>query len=264
MTILRRAFCKMRAAFTFLCALPLLATAPAGEAIASQASSMVPLSGDFDLFVGGAKAAELRIEGSISDGRYRAAAKITTAGVVGTFYTASIDARVEGSVAGGAPGAAELSPERFNSVSLNPRKDRRVEMRYAAGAPTVLAEPAYSEKPWQLEPGEQRGLLDPVTALMAGLSPGPRQALCDRHIDIFDARRHYAVTFKPAGEPDAEGEIVCEAEYRRVAGYKPKMLAKPPFPFTAVFRQRPDGLWALERVMGETPIGAAVLRRRKG
>lgn len=224
-----------------------------------------PIEGLFDLYIGGLRAAEMTVTASFKEGRYKAAARIATAGMIGGVFKASIDAAVEGRLIG-EPFVTDrpwFEPERYRSESLNPRQDRRVAMDFLAGAPSVSAEPAYDPRPWELDPSSQEDSLDPISGIVAGLSPASRGTLCNREIVIFDARRRYAVRLDAPSTRNSDGEIICEAEYRRVAGFKPKLLKRPPFPFRTVFLERADGLWAFERAMGETPIGTAVLRRRR-
>lgn len=225
------------------------------RAAALDAKTEPALSGLFKLSIGGVKAGEVRIDGTTREGRYRIAASIGTAGVVRTFYKAGIDAEVEG-----AADEAGLAPQRFQSRSFDPDKTRNVEMRYADGAPAVAAEPAYDPKPWELDPATQTGTLDPLSAALTAFAPRPAGELCDRTVRIFDARRLFAVSLEAESRPQ-RGVITCEAAYVRLGGFKPKMLAKPPFPFRVEFVERTDGLWEIERAVGPTPVGQAVLAR---
>ncbi|MEL6767776.1 MAG: DUF3108 domain-containing protein [Pseudomonadota bacterium] len=228
----------------------------------------VPLNGDFELFLGGLKAADLMVTSSFAGEDYRARARVATAGMVATLYEASIDVRVEGSVIPSAADASlggllALAPRHFRSESINPRQPRQVEMRYVDGAPEVRAEPDYDDKPWAIDPADQAGKLDPVSAIIAGLGPSTAALLCNRRVEIFDARRHFAIALGEARAPDASGEIRCDGEYIRLSGFKPNQMAKPNIEVDVFFRPRGDGLWELERIIGETPVGTAVIRRRR-
>lgn len=228
----------------------------------------VPLNGDFELFLGGLKAANLTVTSSFAGEDYRARARVATAGMVATLYEASIDVRVEGSVLPASAqaelgGLLALAPRHFRSESVNPRQPRQVEMRYVDGAPQVRAEPDYDDKPWAIDPADQAGRLDPVSAILAGLRPSTAAHLCNRRVEIFDARRHFAIALGEASAPDASGEIRCDGAYIRLSGFKPKQMAKPDIEVDVFFRPRGDGLWELERIMGDTPVGTAVIRRRR-
>lgn len=247
-----------------LAALALTAAASLpGRISASAVGEEARLSGVFLLSIGGVKAGEISIDGTLGPAGYRIEATVGTAGVLGSFYEAGIDAEVEGAAKGVDPLSATLSPALFRSRSFDPKKTRHVEMRYSAGAPMVSAEPAYRKKPWQLDPARQVGTLDPLSAALSAFVPRPAAALCDRTVRIFDARRLFAIKLEAASKPSADGVITCEAEYKRLGGFKPKMLNKPPFPFRVEFTERPDGLWQIDRALGETPVGRAVLSRKK-
>ncbi|MEM0942488.1 MAG: DUF3108 domain-containing protein [Pseudomonadota bacterium] len=213
------------------------------------------LSAVFDIYLGGLKIAEMAVNAEFAPETYRADAVLETKGVVGAFYRASFEAQSEGAVAGEA-----LAPARFAANSRDSRKSQYVEMRYQGGAPSALtAEPAFVPKPWEVEPTEQRAA-DPLSAAIGALVKQPAGGLCARDVEIYDGRRRYKIVL---GTPEArEGGIYCPALYRRVAGFKPKMMAKPDYPFGFWFSEMADGSFQILRAMGETPIGTAVIKRR--
>lgn len=262
-TALRRAYRPVLAASLAVALGLAVALSGQGRTVAASAGDGTRLDGVFTLSIGGLRAGEIVFEGVLEPGQYRVSARLGTAGMVRSFYEAGIEAEVEGATRGVDAVSAELAPALFRSESFDPEKRRKVEMRYSAGAPAVRAEPAYDERPWQLDPATQTGTLDPLSAVLTAFVPRPARALCDRSVRIFDARRLFAVTLEEASKPSEQGVIVCEAEYRRLGGFKPKMLAKPPFPFRVEFTERPDGLWQFDRAIGQTPVGTAVLARKK-
>ncbi|MEL7138661.1 MAG: DUF3108 domain-containing protein [Pseudomonadota bacterium] len=248
--------------------LTLGATADSRSSEIAVSRAPAALNGEFELFIGGLKAADLSVTSSFAGDDYRARATVTTSGMVSTLYDASIDVQVEGDLLSttsgkAAEGLLPLAPRLFRSDSVNPRQPRQVEMRYQDGAPVVRAEPDYDDKPWAIDPADQVGRLDPVSAIIAGLGPSEGRALCNRRVEIFDARRHFAIELGEPTQPDAAGEVRCEGEYIRLSGFKPKHLAKPNIEVDVFFRPRADGLWELERIMGDTPVGTAVIRRRR-
>ncbi len=141
------------------------------------------------------------------------------------------------------------------------RKTQNVEMTYSGAAPAaVSAEPAFDPKPWQIEPTEQSGTLDPISGALTAMAPAPVGTICNRSVEIYDGRRRYALDL---GAPEADGErIRCPAHYRRVAGYKPKEL-KETIDFSVWFEERPDGLAHVVRMAGESALGLAVVLLRE-
>ena len=226
-----------------------------GEAAAPD---MKPLSTIYDFYLGGVKAGELTVDAQVEGETYRAQSNLRTAGVVGMVYKASFEAETEGRLEG-----QRLVPDRFAANSRMKKKEQYVEMTYANDAPAdVKAEPAFRERPWEIDPGEQSGTLDPISAALIGLAPVPTGEICNKTVEIFDGRRRYAIDL---GAPSPDGErIRCPAKYRRIAGFKPKMMKKQAeFPFDVWFVERPDGLAHFIRAAGESMFGVAVILLRE-
>ena len=237
-------------------ALALPAVGGAAELAPEGATMHRPMSTIYDLYLGGIRAGELAIESAFRDGRYSATSVLRTAGVVGALLQASFEAETEGRL-----GEDGLEPMRFRADSRMYSDAQTVEMTYDGRVPaTVDAEPPFDPKPWQIEPGDQAGTLDPISAALTALAPAPVDAICDRSVEIYDGRRRYAVDL---GEPEVDGDrIVCPARYRRVAGYKPKELAET-IEFDVWFETRPDGLAHVVRAAGESGLGLAVVLLRE-
>ena len=211
----------------------------------------------YDFYLGGIKAGELAIDADMQGDRYHATSILKTAGIVGFVYKASFEAETEGLLT---PDGFE--PVRFQADSRMRKKEQRVEMRYANNAPReVLAQPKFDPRPWQVDPTQQVGALDPITAAISALAPMPKADICNRTVEIFDGRRRYAIDL---GSPVKDGKrIKCKAMYRRIAGFKPKMMKKrPKFPFNIWYEERADGLAHVVRGAGDSMFGLAVILLR--
>lgn len=210
----------------------------------------------YDIYLGGIWLADMRIEAEIGRIGYRARANLKTKGLVKAFYKAGFSAQTTGKARG-----IGLIPDRFAADSYDSRKRQAVEIIYGFGTPTrLVADPPFKPKPWEVDPLAQTGAADPLTAALSALAPEPGVAPCGRKVAVFDGRKRYAVKL---GKPEARrGMLKCEAEYRRVAGFKPKQMKKPGFPFALWFRENGDGGYEFLRAMGETPLGTAVIRLR--
>ncbi len=237
-------------------ALAMLLISASSAAPAPSVTLHRPLSTVYDLYLGGILAGELAISADVEGDRYHASSVMRTAGIVGAIYAASFEAETEGRMA-----AQGLEPQRFEAVGRMYRKTQNVEMTYRDAAPeAVHAEPAFDPKPWQIEPTEQSGTLDPISGALTAMAPAPAGTICNRSVEIFDGRRRYALDL---GKPQADGErIRCAAHYRRVAGYKPKEL-KETIDFSVWFEERADGLAHLVRAAGDSLIGLAVVLLRE-
>lgn len=211
----------------------------------------------YDLYLGGIKAGEMVIGVWVGADSYRGEAALQTAGVAALLYKASFTAEIAGAVEAG-----HLTPGRFAAQSAMSDKDQFVEMLFSAGAPaTVNAEPAFIPKPWEIDPAAQFGTLDPISAAITALAPRPPEEICNRTEEIFDGRRRYAVELGPP-EPH-QGRIRCHATYRRIAGFKPKLMNRQTeFPFDVWYEVKPDGLAHLKRAAGESIFGLAVILAR--
>ena len=211
----------------------------------------------FDLYLGGIKGGEMSIAVWEDEARYHAEAKLRTAGVVGAVYEASFAAEARGAVTSGG-----YRSDMFKAQSAMYEKSQYVLIAYSDGTPAAIhAEPPFIPKPWQIEPTEQTGALDPITAALFALTPMPPDEICNRTVDIFDGRRRYEVELG-AAEPH-QGRLRCPAVYRRVAGFKPKMINRQrEFPFHIWFEVKDDGLAHIKRAAGESMFGLAVVLGR--
>ena len=217
-----------------------------------------PINTIYDFYLGGIKAGELTVDAAYEGDRYSAQSVLRTAGVVGMVYKASFEAETRGRLTD-----QGLVPDLFVADSRMKDKHQFVEMTYGSGAPAeIKAEPAFIPKPWQIEPTEQTGTLDPISGALIGLAPVPVAQVCGKTVEIFDGRRRYAIDL---GEPTKDGDrIKCPAKYRRIAGFKPKMMRKQAeFPFHVWFKENDQGQAYFFRAAGESMFGVAVILLRE-
>ncbi|MHA1528116.1 MAG: DUF3108 domain-containing protein [Alphaproteobacteria bacterium] len=220
--------------------------------------AVASINATYDFYLGGIWAGEMTIDAEFGAGTYRTGLTAHTAGIVGFFLHAGAEAETEGQV-----DAAGLSPVRFTADAYEYRHRQRVEISYEDGSPaSVVAEPAYRQRPWSISLGGQPGIADPLSAAAEALAPAGPDAICDRRADVFDGERRWAVEI---GSPRREGErIRCDAAYIRIAGFKPKLMgAKARRPLALFFEDRGDGLYHIVRVAGKTWLGLAVLLLRE-
>lgn len=220
----------------------------------------------YDLYFGGVWAAELLLDARIGAERYDARAQLTTKGMIGAVYGAAFDVTAQGRV------GADWRPERFLADTRAGRKAQLVEITYDGTRPAALrAEPEFDPRPWELDPYAQTGAPDPLSAALSVLGPRPQAQVCNDRVEVFDGRRRIAIAMeRPQSDPAREPEIGphqprlrCAATYTRVAGFKPKLMARQrDFPFTVWFQREPDGLYHLTRAEGPTPLGLAIVLRR--
>lgn len=222
----------------------------------------------YDLYLGGLWAAELQLEAAIGAESYTAHAVLRTKGMIGAVYGAAFDVSAEGQVTRRGP----WRPERFVADTRSGSKAQWLELRYDGDKPiSVRAEPAFPPKPWEVDPLAQRGAPDPLSAALAVMGPRGRDEVCNRQTEIFDGRRRIGIDLA-APVPDAapadlvgpsQPRLRCGAIYRRIAGFRPKLMAKQrEFAFAVWFQRQADGQYWVVRAEGETPLGEAVVRLR--
>jgi len=229
----------------------------------AQPPAVASHNATYDFYLGGIWAGEMTFDadfGSDLDdgGAYRAGVTARTAGIVGFFFSAGIEAETVGRV-----DATGLSPVRFTADAYERKRRRLVEISYANGsAASVIAEPAYRIRPWSISLRDQPGIADPLSAAFEALSPAAADTLCNLTADIFDGERRWAVELGPPQRDD--GGIRCDAVYVRIAGFKPKLMGeRARRPFALFFEERGDGLYHAVRAAGQTSFGLAVLLLRE-
>lgn len=228
----------MRLAVLLLCLVPGLAAAATTRAT-------------FDIHVGGIRAAVISIAGEERDGRYAAAGRLESVGLIGAFREVRYDVEVRGRLLG-----AEFRPRRYSETFRNGRSTGEKALVYRKGVPRVRPK----EERGRLDPEDQRGTVDPLTAIWGLLRDVTEAEACRFGGDLFDGKRRSRVTL---GRPQRSGtRIVCAGEYARVAGYGEDEMENPRFPFRVTYRPSGDGRWQVERIDMESIFGRGAIVRR--
>jgi hypothetical protein len=231
--------------------------APASGA-RTQPPAVAEMEAVYEFYLGGLWAGELAVSASFGAGNYNANSELRTTGIVGFFYKLAFDAAVVGRVS-----PDGLFPERYTSDTSSPKRQQSIEIAFKDGAPvTSRVRPVRRVKSYSINPRDQSGTVDPLSALLTAFTPAPGDAVCEQRVDVYDGRRRFALEIE---QPKRERtRIRCEANYIRVAGFKPKWLGENAArPFTLFFEERADGLFEVVRAVIDTPYGAAILRLRK-
>jgi len=248
-----------RALGILLLAAAVLVPAPGGKA---QPPAVASHSATYDFYLGGIWAGTMAVDAEFGGGDYRGEVSARTAGIVGIFFRAGVEAETVGRV-----DTSGLLPERFTADAYEYRHRQMVEISYAEGAvASVMAEPAYRIRPWSISSRDQPGVADPLSAAFEAFAPAGAEAICSQTAEVFDGARRWAIEIGPPqsdGE-QAGGRIRCEAVYVRIAGFKPKLMGdRARRPFELFFEDRGDGLFHVVKAIGQTSFGLAVLLLRK-
>ncbi len=231
--------------------------APASGA-RTRPPAVAGLEAIYDFYLGGIWAGKLTVGAAFGAENYYASSALRTAGIVGFFYDLAFEAEVVGRI-----NADGLSPEYYSSSSRDPKRQEFVEIAFVDGTPaSSRVVPARRVRPWSIDPRDQGGAVDPLSALLAAFAPAPANAVCEQRVDVYDGRRRFALE---VGLRQHEGiGIRCDAMYVRLAGFKPKWMGKRARrSFTLFLEKRADGLFEIVRAVIDTSFGPAILRLRK-
>jgi hypothetical protein len=223
---------------------------------AAGAEAQTTHAATYDLTLGGLRAGVVSFSAVEDGGRYSAAARAVSSGIVALVQDLGYDARSVGRLTGGG-----FVPSRYEETANTGERTSRAVMEYVSGVPQVKAyDPPQERRSRDVDPATQGGTVDPMTAIYALLRDVPRDKVCTLDVPVFDGRRASRVT--TAG-PRADGErIVCDGEYRRVAGFsRSQMRKKTSFPFTITYVPAGDR-YRVDRISIDTLYGRATLDRR--
>jgi hypothetical protein len=213
----------------------------------------------YDVHFGGMKIGKAELEGAIGAGDYLVKTHVKTAGVVDAFFTATVNGETEGVL----DDSGALAPKRFRADTKTSENDQFVEIVYEDGAPRIAeAVPAFKKKSYEIDPEQQTGAIDPLSAAFRALAPAPAAQVCNDRVEVFDGRKRWALAFS---NPRAEGDVIhCDGVYERIAGFKPKhMKRQTEFPFDVSYRVNKDGMALVERISVKTDYGYGVASLRE-
>lgn len=217
---------------------------------AAPRPTVVDFAASYDIEFGMLRAGEVTVVAKKPEAdSYEASVSVETQGLVDLFAAEKWQGTASGRLSDNA-----LTPMRSRFSD----KVRSVEILFSGNAPgQVRADPPFDDDPWAIEPREQRGVADPVTALVSLLAPVRREAVCGRRVEAFDGQYRFAFVL---GDPIVKEQgIRCEGAYLRIAGYKPKKAGKRR-PFTVHYAQRDDGLFQVARVTLPTEYGETTMQ----
>jgi Protein of unknown function (DUF3108) len=212
----------------------------------------------FDVTLAGVRVASMTVDGEETAKTYRAAAQVVTRGLAGAVRPVRWDAAVNGARKG-----ARLMPSSFREEVDTGRRQTSVRLAWKGGAPAVQAyDSSEAIEVAAADPAAQKGTVDPLTALYAGLRPVAPDAACGLAYEVFDGQRRTSVALSTP-LPVEGGGVECAGTYRRIAGFPASDLAeRPRFAFRVTYLPRPGGLLHVDRIETDTLFGRAVLRRR--
>jgi hypothetical protein len=224
---------KFRSALLALLALPVCspAFAAGGEAAdaPTQASSQLSLA--LTLYAGGISLGKVDMDATIRGGDYHVVSNLETSGIVNAFWQAQIQATSSGKI-----GPKSLAPALYDSFDTNHSgKKQEVSLTYEKDAPVrMYANPKFATKGYDVKPEEQKGTLDPLSAVIY-ITSGVGAAAgnpCGVVAPVFDGRRRYNIEITKVKDTTVKMDnglytgkaLLCEMKYKQLAGFKPKII----------------------------------------
>ena len=223
---------------------------------AATAGAQTTHTGTFDFRLAGIPAGVVSFS-AVEDGRqYSAAARAQSSGLVSIVRSLTYDARATGRLT-----PRGFVPTRYQESADTGERVSQAVMEYVRGVPQVKSyDPPQEARASDVDPATQGGTVDPMTAIFALLRDVPRAEVCRLDVPVFDGRRASRVS---TASPKAQGDrIVCDGEYRRVAGFSDRqMREKTRFPFSITYVPAGER-YRVSRIEIDTLYGRAVLDRR--
>ncbi len=211
----------------------------------------------FDLILKGIRAGSLSFSAVQDGANYTVTGQLKTTGLLSLLRKIRYDASANGTVTG-----TRYVPATYTENADTGKRRSQAVMAYKAGVPQVKSyNPPRAPKAFDVDPATMGGTVDPLTALYATLRTVAAGEECKVSITLFDGRRQSQVT---TGERQEAGEqVVCQGEYRRLAGYSAEDLAeKTRFPFSVIYSPTADGMMAVTEVSMDSLYGKARLVRQ--
>ena len=208
----------------------------------------------FDVFLLGIKAGELRYHKSVKGRTYSAEAVLKTTGLVALLAPYIFQAKVTGQRL-----KSLYFPKNYVETSNTGRRITNKEMRYKNQRPTLLT--AGERKNYWLKPADQKGTLDPLSALLALLDGAAGFQLCKADLPIFDGERRVSLSLS-GPKKLREGEWVCHGIYTRLGGFSKQELSDGiTFPFYINYHPIDAG-YRVTKFSFTTLHGTATFERR--
>jgi hypothetical protein len=211
----------------------------------------------FDLVIKGIRAGTLTYSGVQDGDRYAVTGQVKTGGLASLLRKIRYDASANGTFSGG-----KYVPETYTENADTGRRKSQAVMAYKAGVPQIKSyNPPRPPKDFDVDPATMGGTVDPLTALYATLRNVEPGQECKISLKMFDGRRNSQVT--TSDRQEAGDQVVCQGEYRRLAGYSAEDLAeKSRFPFTVIYSPTAEGRMQVTEVAMDTLYGKAKLVRK--
>ncbi len=207
------------------------AFAAGGEAADAPAQAASQLSMALTLYAGGVTLGKVDMDATLHAGDYHVVSNLETSGIVNAFWQAQIQATSSGKI-----GPKSLDPTLYDSFDTNHSgKKQEVSLTYDKDAPIrMYANPSFKTTGYEVKPDQQKGTLDPLSAVIYITSGVGASAAnpCSVTAPVFDGRRRYNIEITKVKDTTIKMDnglykgkaLLCEMKYKQLAGFKPKII----------------------------------------
>ncbi len=246
------------------------AAALVATASPAQAGS---IDAQYALSLAGLSLGTATLTGNVTPTRYSLNAQAHLTGLAGMVTGGKGAAAATGNFAGG-----RVVPGNYSLTAANSEMTRTVQMGMNAGSiQQVVVNPPLDAKPDRVPvtSEHQRGVLDPLAAVLMQSRAPSMEAACNRTIPVFDGAQRFDIQLSYAGTRNAAARegysgpvAVCKARYNPIAGHRSERKAVQ---FMKNNREMEawlapsgvDGIYLPFRVSIKTMIGTTVIQATK-
>lgn len=184
-------------------------------------------SSTFNIYLRGIKAGQLKYAYSESGSNYSASGIIQSTGIIGALAKYKFTASTSGTLSKGI-----YAPRAYREESDTGRRQSEKTISYSNGIPKVSERKL--PKPFWADPAQQKGTVDPMTAISIVLNDKTESTVCQTNFDMFDGARRVQIT---VGSPSkSENGLTCKGLYKRVEGFSNRELSEGRnFPFSVTY-----------------------------
>ena len=203
----------------------------------------------------GVKVGELTLSSDVGVSRYAVRSRLETTGLASAISRVRFEIAAQGRRRG-----ARFMPQRYVEEEVAGQRETRVRLEYAQGLARASGAEISDRGDHAVTDVQQRGAVDPLTAIFLVLRDQPPEGVCRLRQKIFDGERLTEITLTQRS--DRNGTVQCSGFFTRVAGYRPGDLRQGSrFALTVTYAPMGPVMRAM-RVDADTVFGAATVVRK--
>ncbi|RFB74978.1 DUF3108 domain-containing protein [Methylovirgula sp. 4M-Z18] len=203
--------------FTTCCAIFALLASPAGAET---------LKARYTLSLIGLTVGQAGINATFTPSTYKLEGSARVSGIAAIVSSSKGAVTATGTING-----THLSPNAFAVTAANAQMSRTIRMALASNAAKAIEiEPPFDPSPDRipLSAGDQRGIVDPMSALLMPTTDGDvnSPSACNRTLPVFDGGARFDITMTYKSTEHVEGNgysgpvAVCAVRYTPIAGHR--------------------------------------------